>query len=317
MRSVHIGACVVVACLTAVCIALAVYYAVKRTLSFAAVRPVSRRSFAAVRPVSRRAGYYVSAALKGGLGNQLFQMATAHGVADSLHSTAVIYAPSIEASVTIHSAERYTDTIFAAWDVITREVGVTASLYTQAPEDTFVYKQIPDGSAQHLQLSGYFQNEAYFKHCFADFASKLVFPDNLQLLPRTCFIHLRFGDYLVNTVHHVELTKKYLERAMHLQRARNPGLQFLLFSDDTAKCKGLAPLNAPDVAFNEEANEVRALVQMSKCWIGGICSNSTFAWWGAYLNANSARVVTFPRKWINNDWPVDIQFAGSIVLPHD
>ncbi len=248
------------------------------------------------------------------MGNQLFQMATAHGLAARLHRVAVIYTPSIEASVTMHSTERYTDTIFAAWAVLTGNSS-TAS-YTQALEDTFVYKEIPDNAAQHLQLSGYFQNEAYFKHCFADFAGKLALPE-VQLLPRTCFIHLRLGDYVNNALHYVDLTAHYLQRAMRLQRAKTPGVQFLVFSDGIAQCKTLAPLRAPDVAFNDEANEVRALARMSKCWIGGICSNSTFSWWGAYLNPNPARVVTFPRKWINNDWPVDIQFAGSVVLPHD
>ena len=241
-------------------------------------------------------------------------MAAAYGVAATYGREAVIHMASIGARVHTHTSERYADTVFAAWEQIADNADAT---YIEDPADVLSYKSIPDSGAQHLQLSGYFQQEGYFSHCSADFAKKLILPDAVPILYQTCFIHLRYGDYMSHAAHCLELTGKYLPEAMRLQRERHPGVQFLVFSDDIGRCKECLLLRASDVAFSEETNEVIALVQLSKCWIGGICSNSTFSWWGAYLNANPNRVVTFPRKWMNSNIKTHIQFAGSILLSHE
>jgi len=285
----HIAAAAILGCLAVAAITLVLWYIYRKRV------PAARKNV-------------VSVALSNGLGNQLFQMAAAFGVAAQTSRTLVIHAPSVASCR--HTSERYADSIFKEWPQVQDKVDKT---HAEVSTECFLYKPIPSAGERHLQLNGYFQNEQYFKHCFAAFSRMLRFPDNLPLLQRTCFVHLRFGDY-VGTVHGVELVQHYLPRAMLLQRAATPQVQFLVFSDNIARCKTIPLLQAADVAFSAEKNEVRALVRMSRCWIGGICSNSTFSWWGAYLNPNPARVVTFPRKWMNNSWPVDIQFAGSHVL---
>ena len=108
--------------------------------------------------------------------------------------------------------------------------------------------------------------------------------------------------------------KNILKTAMQLQRDKNTDVQFIVFSNDIERCKAVPLLLSNDVTFSTETNEVRTLVAMSRCWLGGICANSTFSWWGAYLNPNPARVVTFPKKWVSYNWPVDVQFEGSHIL---
>jgi hypothetical protein len=250
---------------------------------------------------------YVSSVIFNGLGNQLFQIAAAFGYATYTGRKLVIHTPSIKSTVTTHTAEKYTDTIFKSWKQV--NVYVDES-YVEG--DAFSYKPIPKCDVKHFQLNGHFQDERHFKHCFPEFKKFLHLPTDLPVLSNTCFIHLRLGDYLHTPGFNIELTKYYLPRAMQLQRKANPQVQFLVFSNDMERSKAL--LASCDVTFSTETNEVRTLVAMSRCWLGGICANSTFSWWGAYLNPNPARVVTFPSKWINADREVDIQFEGSHIL---
>lgn len=254
---------------------------------------------------------YVSSVIFDGLGNQLFQMAAAFGYATYTGRKLVIHAPSIKSTVTTHTAEKYTDTIFKSWKQVDLYVD---ERYVEDFSNTFSYKPIQKCDVKHFQLDGHFQNETYFKHCFPEFRKLLHLPTDLPVLSNTCFIHLRLGDYVHCSALNIELTKYYLPRAMQLQRDANPQVQFLVFSNDMERSKAVPLLASDDVTFSAETNEVRTLVQMSRCWLGGICANSTFSWWGAYLNPNPARVVTFPSKWINEDMEVHIQFEGSHIL---
>ena len=256
---------------------------------------------------------YISATLMGGLGNQLFQMAAAFGL-ESAARISAIHMPSISSTTLAHTTERYTDTIFASWPQTDLPFD---AVHTEAAEDAFTHRAItPTG--RHFHLHGYFQQELYISHRLAAFARRLKLPEGAAPpAPDTCFIHLRYGDYLVHTVHALDLITHYLPAAMSLQRERRPGVRFLVFSDDVERCKGVSWLQASDVAFSEESDAVRALVRMSQCEAGGICSNSSFGWWGAYLNANPAKVVTFPRKWMHNNWGTHIQFAGSVLIDHE
>ena len=67
-----------------------------------------------------------------------------------------------------------------------------------------------------------------------------------------------------------------------------------------------------------DLNELDSLLLMASCEYGGICANSSFSWFGAYLNktfniCNSKKFI-FPKKWTNTQMPCDIYFDGSIVI---
>ena len=165
-----------------------------------------------------------------------------------------------------------------------------------------------------MNLTGYYQNEHYIKDCMPEFIKRLKLPEDIGPLANTCFIHIRQGDYVGHRLHFIDLYGWYLTEAMRIQRGLHPGVQFMVFTDGPEACCALPQLQSPDVTFTPETNEVRALVQMSRCEVGGICWNSSYSWWGAYMNVNPFRTVIFPSRWINNDWKIDIQFEGSIIL---
>ena len=53
-----------------------------------------------------------------------------------------------------------------------------------------------------------------------------------------------------------------------------------------------------DKTFVDE-DEVDSLDIMRQCKYGGICMNSTFSWWGAYLNNSKDKIITIPSKWFS------------------
>jgi len=65
----------------------------------------------------------------------------------------------------------------------------------------------------------------------------------------------------------------------------------------------------------KDPDEVINLYLMSRCKLGGICSNSTFGWWGAWLNQNPDKKVFFPSQWMaDKNFKTDIYPEKSIVI---
>jgi len=254
---------------------------------------------------------FVSVQLKDGLGNQLFYMAAAFGYGRRYGRTPAILCAT--QGFNPHTDERFEHTLFGEFEKINQ--GVDA-VYKEGPEDCLMYREIPMAQSRcaNLFLHGFFQHENYlggFKE------------ESERALENTCFVHVRRGDYLVSNSKHYVPLEAYYQRALDFVRNKRPGVRFLVFSDDIAWCRR-APMfgggvgAAGDIEFCEETHDVTALVLMSQCQAGGICANSTFSWWGAFLRfrEGDGRIVTFPDTWFSGvSWQNDIAFRGSFVLP--
>ena len=254
----------------------------------------------------------ISSELKGGLGNQLFCLAAAHGLALSTGRSSVIHVPSISSTCQIHTRENYADTVFAVWEKTSEPFDAS---FDERHDHACIFAPpttIPPESL-HFHMNGYFQHERYLGDAKQDFISKLALPA-MPLQPNTCFIHIRMNDYVNHWLHDVGLFKEYLPKAMELVRSKRPYGRFLVFSDGMETCRSIPQLQAPDVSFSSVSNEVETLVQMSNCVNGGICWNSSFSWWGAFLNPNPDKIVIAPSKWLNNNYLIDTYATGTIVL---
>jgi len=109
---------------------------------------------------------------------------------------------------------------------------------------------------------------------------------------KTCSIHIRRGNYLNLQQFHPVQDIHYFNKS--IEKIPNDSY-FLIFSDDIKWCKMNFP-NDERFIFIENNNDYEDLLLMSLCE-NNIISNSTFSWWGAYLNKNPNKIVVAPEKW--------------------
>lgn len=112
-------------------------------------------------------------------------------------------------------------------------------------------------------------------------------------------LHVRRGDYArpgTGEIYGVcdERYYRAAEKAI-LERVRSP--HFFVFSDDLAWAKDNLKLHSPfTLVETQELQDYHELLLMSSCQ-HNIISNSTFGWWGAYLNRDPSKVVIAPERW--------------------
>lgn len=164
---------------------------------------------------------------------------------------------------------------------------------------SFGYEEIVVDRA--TELWGYFQSERYFAHCQDEvrhyFTPHRALSQLLErgygdlLAARTCSVHVRRTDYVANPTHPDLASGDYYERAMS---QFEPGTTFVFFSDDIAWCK--ERFRGHSLVFIEALSPVEDLFLMARCK-GHIIANSTFSWWGAWLDPNPDKKVIAPLQW--------------------
>lgn len=162
--------------------------------------------------------------------------------------------------------------------------------------DSSVFK-IPDNT----DMSGYFQSEKYFKHCEETIRSVFTFRTEIktkaqelmnQLSPNPkVSLHVRRGDYVANAMNHTVTGLEYYGDAIN-KFFIDDDYEFVIFSDDPNWCKEWFE-GATVVDVN---NSYIEMCMMSMC-DHHIIANSSFSWWGAWLNPSPTKIVTAPSVW--------------------
>ena len=152
-------------------------------------------------------------------------------------------------------------------------------------DPSFNYNKLPlDGD---LQITGFFQSEKYFKHK-REYILNLF---NLDYKPNNYIsLHWRLKDYLnpLNGINPMPI--EYYESAIDLLPSSQ---KIMVFSDDIEFCK--RHLKEGDrFLFSENKNEYEDLSLMASCE-HNIIANSSFSWWGAWLNKNPNKIVVSPH----------------------
>lgn len=164
-----------------------------------------------------------------------------------------------------------------------------------------------------LYLNGYWQSEKYFtsvqKEVQEFYRPQAIDGVNLELIEKlkgieSVSLHVRIGDYAAAEYKSFfgGLTPAYYQQAIQFIKKRTSSPVFFVFSDDIEWCKKNLQLeNVNYVAHNRGENSYNDLVLMSHCK-HNIMANSSFSWWGAWLNQNASKVVVAPREWFRQKY---------------
>jgi hypothetical protein len=217
---------------------------------------------------------------RGRLGNHLFRIAAAHGVAH-MRGWQVEISPC------------QATTMFGI-----PTSGEDLRLWPSYHEKHFQFDPAVFEIEPGTTLYGYLQTERYFAHC-AD-RIRTLFPVSDGDPIEAVAVHVRRGDYVWNHHRHPPASKRFFREAM----SKFPGVRFLVFSDDTSWCKQQEMFAGPRLEIIEGQTDVQDFMHMARC-SHHVISNSSYSWWAAWLGTNPEQQVYYPVPWFGPGLPVD------------
>jgi hypothetical protein len=253
----------------------------------------------------------------GRLGNQMFQFASTLGIANNLNSIArfplencLVYQsigpfdPNTGSPIPVKCD--LTECFDISDEYFIPHRHITAS--SHYGESEFGYNKGTETISDGCSLSGYFQTEKYFKdlrdQILLQFSFKSLYKDSAEAYIQTirkdnkdaiiASIHVRRGDYVMYPDYHPPCSFSYYNNAIEKLLEENSNVIFLVFSDDVEWCK--SEFKDSIYIVSELGNHYTEMCAMSLC-DHNIIANSSFSWWGAWLNESANKKVIAPSVW--------------------
>ncbi len=163
---------------------------------------------------------------------------------------------------------------------------------------------------KYAYLDGYWQTPKYFNGIENILREEFTLKDEPSIQYKqidsqikassSISLHVRRSDYLtLKRISEIFGTcpPNYYHKAIQEMAKNNKNPTFFIFSDDIGWVRENIQINYPTVfVSNGKLKDYEELILMSKCE-HNIIANSTFSWWGAWLNNNPNKVVIAPKKW--------------------
>lgn len=165
---------------------------------------------------------------------------------------------------------------------------------------------------QGAYLQGYWQSERYFSGHAARIRTDFSFKEDLQgsnlkiahaiLQGSAISIHIRRGDYVSNPKTlsvHGNCPPDYYHAAIETLLQRCPDARLFAFSDDPQWVSQVLQPRYPDLVLvdhNKGMESYNDMRLMSMCH-HHVIANSSFSWWGAWLNPRPDKMVVAPARW--------------------
>lgn len=264
--------------------------------------------------------------LKGGLGNQLFQYALGRHLS-IMHDTSLILDIS---SYNNDKLRDYALDLFCLSKNITLKklpasgtifsklkIRDALSLFSLCKEQKLITEQKFNFmeeiflSSDDSELDGYWQSAKYF--CSIEEIIRSEVKLKLPISPyidsviknikntNSVSIHVRRGDYADNPTtnsYHGLCSPDWYHEASKLMLDKFKDCHFFIFSDDYEWTISNLKIDGPStyVSPSPKGSEAEDLIAMS-CCNHNIIANSSFSWWGAWLNPNKEKQIIAPSKW--------------------
>ena len=272
----------------------------------------------------------------GRLGNQMFQYAALRGIAAKRG-----YNWCIPPDTYDHKDNYGLFETFEMTNVKESNIGFVSGDFIQENNHCFIpefFDECPD----NVSLDGYYQTEKYFTHIEKEIHDDFTFKKNYlipcqeyinSLSSPPIFLHIRQSDNIGREQYHPILSIEFFENA--LKQFAEDTLCFV-FTDDMEWCKSQEFFKQERFLFNEKNERYSyqnidgtgklqntLLPQIDLCLMslcsGGIIANSSFSWWGAWLQNNRGKIIApnskvwfgsamthldtsdiVPKRWINS-----------------
>lgn len=264
-------------------------------------------------------------ALKGGLGNQMFQYALGRTL--SLKNDDVLKLDTTGLSRANEIGDIYRPFALNAFNIEASIATPEESVRLKYPKGSlskvwrkFEFKVLrkqhvgfePDMLKKRgdLYLDGYWQSPKYFESIrstlLQDFTLRTPMSNSAESMANrmkattSVSVHIRRGDYVANpkvAAAYGPCTETYYKNAVAevIKHVASP--TWFIFSDDIDWVKD--NLNFPGTVIyvsGEAANDQEELLLMASC-THNVIANSSFSWWGAWLNQNPEKIVVTPSPW--------------------
>ena len=259
----------------------------------------------------------------GGLGNQLFQIVTTIALAFRIkHKFIFLYKKVLDSSENVTVRNTYWDTLLVGFKPFTKQDYPLQPFVVR--ENGFKYQDInipytPDPNNTLYMLYGYYQSYKYFDDFYDMIFNKFMKINNIKETVKNKYsydyensisMHFRIGDY-VNLQHMHPIMKYgyYTEALEYIIKDKKSECKNILYFCEEKDLEEVTKIvskleneyvksniGLKFICVNFESNDWEQLIMMSLCK-HNIIANSTFSWWGAYLNSNKDKIVCYPETW--------------------
>lgn len=247
---------------------------------------------------------YMSCFVMGGLGNQMFQIASTCALSWKYNRIPIFEKIDRTISSSKHGTV-YWSTCLEKVHTLPKEKYELIN-FTFMDENSLDVNRI-EHSSESFKLHGYYLNPRFFEK-YRDRIKKLfelslndrLMLDDYMNIIRTKYVnkqlvslHIKRGNFLELSHFHVNLDINYFKESVSRFGQDNV---YIIFSDDIEWCRK----NLDFISTKEYVDtfvDYQQMYLMSQC-DKNITSNSTFGWWGAWLNDRNNNNVIIPKNWV-------------------
>lgn len=249
----------------------------------------------------------------GGLGNQMYMIfaGLSYSIDNKDNNVSMFFIES--------KRKHYIDTFFYKISHLFKEKHYIKNVKIIKDSKDLGYFHIP--KYENISFNGYLQSYKFFEHNIDEILNIIDF-DTLKkntlkkyknLFDSKCInisLHFRYGDAKIkgkehyHPIHDISYFINSISRIIDI--LQNNNFKIIVFYEEEDLSTIINNIDIIQKKHNIKIQKIdtdivdwEQMILMSLC-DHNIIANSTFSWWGAYLNTNKHKIVTYPEKWFGN-----------------